>query len=165
MCILFKTSIFLRIGKKNKQPSVSDADREIPTLGLGFPCLHRKPIIDSICLSNSPNDDNWTDTPGQPKTSHIAGLLLLRPRFTHCWPCFVKTLYIFVIIWLEESCLIAKSYEVAVIQWITSCHKSRMTTRVITLWRVYLTSLTTSVSSMRFLLEILFISKAIKSLY
>ena len=42
------------------------------------------------------------------------------------------------------------SYDVAVNQWITSCHKSRMTTRVITLWRVCETSLTTSVSTMRF---------------
>ena len=49
------------------------------------------------------------------------------------------------------------------IQWITSCHKNRMTTRVITLWRVYLTSLTTSVSTLRFLTEIMFILKAIKS--
>ena len=31
--ILFKTSIFPIVGKKNNQPSVSDADREIPTLG------------------------------------------------------------------------------------------------------------------------------------
>ena len=31
--ILFKTSIFPVIGKKNNQSSVSDADREIPTLG------------------------------------------------------------------------------------------------------------------------------------
>ena len=38
----------------------------------------------------------------------------------------------------------------------------RMTTRVITLWRVHVTSLTTSVSTMRFLTEILFILKAIK---
>ena len=38
-----------------------------------------------------------------------------------------------------------------------------MTTRVITLWRVDVTSLTTSVSTMRFLPEILFILKAIKS--
>ena len=35
------------------------------------------------------------------------------------------------------------SYYVAVIQWITSCHKNRMTTRVITHWRVCVTSLTT----------------------
>ena len=55
------------------------------------------------------------------------------------------------------------SHDVAVIQWITSCHKNRMTTRVITLWRVHVTSLTTSVSTMRFLLEILFILKATKS--
>ena len=45
------------------------------------------------------------------------------------------------------------SYDVAVIQWITSCHKNRMTTRVITLWRGDVTSLTTSVSTMQFLLK------------
>ena len=55
------------------------------------------------------------------------------------------------------------SFDVAVIQWITLCHKYRMTTRVITLWRADVTSLTTSVSTMRFLLEILPILKAIKS--
>ena len=42
-------------------------------------------------------------------------------------------------------------------------HKNRMATRVITLWRVDITSLTTSVSTMRFLLEVLPNSKAIKS--
>ena len=47
------------------------------------------------------------------------------------------------------------SYDVAVIQWITSCHKNRMTTRVITLWRVHVTSLTMSVSLVRFLVEII----------
>ena len=36
------------------------------------------------------------------------------------------------------------SYDVAIIQWITSCHKNSMTTRVITLWRVNVTTLTTS---------------------
>ena len=55
------------------------------------------------------------------------------------------------------------SYDVAVIQWITSCHKNRMTTCVITLWRVDVTSMTTSLSAMRFLLEILPNLKAIKS--
>ena len=55
------------------------------------------------------------------------------------------------------------SYDVAVIQWITSCHKTRMTTRVITLWREDITLLTTSVSTTRFLLEILSVLKAIKS--
>ena len=39
-------------------------------------------------------------------------------------------------------------YDVAVFQWITSCHKNRMTTRVITLLREYVTSLTTSVTTM-----------------
>ena len=40
------------------------------------------------------------------------------------------------------------SYDVAVFQWITSCHKNRMTTRVLTLLREYVTSLTTSVTTM-----------------
>ena len=55
------------------------------------------------------------------------------------------------------------SHDVAVIQWITSCHKNCMTTRVITLWREHVTSLTASVSTMRFLIEIMFNLKAIKS--
>ena len=55
------------------------------------------------------------------------------------------------------------SHNLAVIQWITSCRKNHMTRRVITFWRVYVTSLTTSVSAMHFLLEILSISQAIKS--
>ena len=41
--------------------------------------------------------------------------------------------------------------------------QNRMTTRVITLWRVYVTSSITSVSTMHFLSEIIFILKAIKS--
>ena len=53
------------------------------------------------------------------------------------------------------------SHDIAVIQWITSCHKSRMTIRVITLWRVHVAPLTTSVSTMRFRIEIMFILKAI----
>ena len=53
------------------------------------------------------------------------------------------------------------SYDVAVTRWITLCHKNRMTTRVITLWRVFVTSLTTFVSTMRFLIKIMFILKAI----
>ena len=38
-----------------------------------------------------------------------------------------------------------------------------MTKRVIKLWRVYVTSLTTFMSAMHFLIEIMFILKAIKS--
>ena len=45
---------------------------------------------------------------------------------------------------------------------ITLCHKNRMTTRVITVWRVDVTSLTTFMSAMRFRFEILSILKAIK---
>ena len=40
------------------------------------------------------------------------------------------------------------SYDVAGVQWITSCHKNHMTTRVLTLLREYVTSLTTSVTTM-----------------
>ena len=51
------------------------------------------------------------------------------------------------------------SYDVAVIQWITSCYKNHMTARVITLGRVHVTSLTKSVSTVRFLIEIMSILK------
>ena len=70
----FKALFFPIIGKKNNQSSVSDADREIPTLGstdntgnsvnlvsrhypftLGLESLglHRGPMIDSICQNTS----------------------------------------------------------------------------------------------------------------
>ena len=49
------------------------------------------------------------------------------------------------------------SYDVAVVQWILSCHKNHMITRVITLWRVYVTALTLSLSAMSFLTEIMLI--------
>ena len=55
------------------------------------------------------------------------------------------------------------SYDVAVIRCIKSCHNNRMTTRVITLWRVYVTSLTTSVSTMCILSDVMFIWNAITS--
>ena len=55
------------------------------------------------------------------------------------------------------------SYDVVVIQWTMSCHKNRMTTCVITLWLVEVKSLTTSLSTMHFLIVIMFILKAIKS--
>ena len=42
---------------------------------------------------------------------------------------------------------------------------NRMTTRVITLWRVYVTRLTTSLSTMCFLLDILSILKAKESTF
>ena len=54
------------------------------------------------------------------------------------------------------------SYDVAVLQWITSCHKNRKTTRVITFRRVQVTSFTLSVSTMRLHIEIIFILNAIK---
>ena len=44
-----------------------------------------------------------------------------------------------------------------------SGHKNCMIARVITLWRVNVTSLTTSVSSMRFHIQPMLILKAIKS--
>ena len=55
------------------------------------------------------------------------------------------------------------SNDVSVIQWITLCYRSCMTTRVITLWRVQVTSLITSVATMRFIIDIMFILKTIKS--
>ena len=55
------------------------------------------------------------------------------------------------------------SYDVTVNQLITSCHKNLMITRLIILWRVHVTSLTIYMSTMRFLSEIMFILKAMKS--
>ena len=54
------------------------------------------------------------------------------------------------------------SYDFAVIRWIKSCHQNHMTTRVITLWRVDVMSLTTCQQCV-FFLEILPIFEAIKS--
>ena len=55
------------------------------------------------------------------------------------------------------------SYDVAVFQWITSCHKNRMTTRVLTLLREYVTSLVTSVITMLIFIGNMSTFKAIKS--
>ena len=67
-----------------------------------------------------------------------------------------------VSIWSKKQ-EIYLSYDVAVIQWVMSCHNNRVTTRVIiTLWRVHVTSFTTSVSTTNFLIEIKLILKAIK---
>ena len=57
------------------------------------------------------------------------------------------------------------SYDVAVNQWMTLCHKNCMTTRVITLWHVCVKSLTMSVSTARFHIELIFILKAVKSCF
>ena len=73
---------------------------------------------------------------------------------------FGRVYFLFIILHISNSFL---SYDVAVIQWITSCRKNRMTTRVIILWRVDITSSTTSVSAMRILAEIMLIFWAIKS--
>ena len=55
------------------------------------------------------------------------------------------------------------SYDIAVIQWITLCHINSMTSQVTTLWGIEVTSLTTSVSTMPFHIEIIFILETIKS--
>ena len=49
------------------------------------------------------------------------------------------------------------------IEWIRSCHNNCMTTHVITLWREHVTPLTTTMSTMCFLIEIMFILKMTKS--
>ena len=59
----------------------------------------------------------------------------------------------------KEYCL---SYNVAVFQWITSCNTSVMTTHVLTLLREYVTSLTTSVTTMLIFIGNMSILKAIK---
>ena len=77
----------------------------------------------------------------------------------HVYRCGVISLTILLFI-VSKTIL---SYDVAVIQWINSCHENRMTTRVITFWRVDVKALTMSVKTMRFLFEILPSLKAIKS--
>ena len=72
--------------------------------------------------------------------------------------CLVQNVT-FIIVYVSNCIL---SYDVSIIQWITSCHKNRMTTRVITLWRFYVTRWTTLVSTLSFLTEIMLILKAIK---
>ena len=68
-----------------------------------------------------------------------------------------------LLVWMDVKFVkYALSYDAAVIQWITFFHKTGMTTRAITLCRVHVTSLTTSMSAMRFLFEIMLILKAIK---
>ena len=69
----------------------------------------------------------------------------------------LNNMYLYIIIYL--------SYDVAVFQWITSCHKNRMTTRVITLLREHVTSLTTSVTTMQIFIENMSTSKAMKSYF
>ena len=68
-----------------------------------------------------------------------------------------------LILYLSIRTYYILSYDVTVIPRITSYHKNRMTTRVITFWCVDITSLTTSVLTMRVLHEILLILTAIKS--
>ena len=59
------------------------------------------------------------------------------------------------------------SHDVAVIQWIKSCHKKKkrisMTTRVMIFWRVHVATLATTLSTVGFLFEIMIILKAIIS--
>ena len=78
------------MGKENNQTSVSDADREIPTigskdnagnevktsfpalsitLGLGFISLHRGPIIDSIFLAH------WSERALKPKRPGVTSYI------------------------------------------------------------------------------------------
>ena len=48
------------------------------------------------------------------------------------------------------------SYDVPVIQWITSCYKNRIATQVIELWRIFVRSLTDKVHvNNAFLIEII----------
>ena len=59
------------------------------------------------------------------------------------------------------------SYDVAVIQWITSCHRLNnvMTTRVLTLSAGTSNVMTTSVTTMQFFVEIMSTLKKAKNLF
>ena len=56
-----------------------------------------------------------------------------------------QILCVFMVIVKTSSPKIPLSHDVAVIQWITSCHVTHMTTHAITLQRIHVMSLTTSV--------------------
>ena len=59
---------------------------------------------------------------------------------------FLVNVCLFIIYINSQNCLLFNwSHDVAVIQFIASCHKHRMTTCVITLWWKHVTSLTTFV--------------------
>ena len=60
-----------------------------------------------------------------------------------------------------DICLNTLSYDAAVNQWIMLCHKNCMTKLIITVWHIHVASLTTSMSTMLFLIKINFILKAI----
>ena len=68
---------------------------------------------------------------------------------------------------LQKACTFYMylSYDVAVFQWITSCHKNHMTTHVITLLRECVKSLTTSVTTMLIFIENMSTLRAIKSYF
>ena len=66
---------------------------------------------------------------------------------------------------MKDEAYIYLSYDAAVFQWITSCHKNRMTTRVITLLREYVTSLTTSVTTMQIFIGNMSTLRAIKTYF
>ena len=84
------------------------------------------------------------DTPDKPLLLTEKGILLLKwetriPRKAVSW----LSLYHHLL------------YDIAVIQWITLCHKDRMTTCVIPLWPEWAMSLTTFMSTVHFLNEIM----------
>ena len=54
-------------------------------------------------------------------------------------------------------------YDIAVTQWITLCHRNYLTTHVITLWCINIMSLTTLMSVLHLLIDIMSDSKVIKS--
>ena len=86
------------------------------------------------------------------------GLIILVCLATVFSRCRSKVIYQFFFFSAQSL-----SYDVAVFQWITSCNKSVMTTRVLTLLREYVTSLTTSVTTMLNFIGNMFTLKAIKS--
>ena len=57
------------------------------------------------------------------------------------------------------------SFDVAVIQCITLCHKNHMITHVLAFWHIYAMSFTITMSAMCYFTEIIFILKAVKSCF
>ena len=139
--------------------------------------LNRRMGKPTICICENKGADQlrgnqrlcfrYTDrtiNPKFPASSHIQRLyspVCVGPvRKAHCWFSH-EAAHLFSIVSDIHICcssfflllsprFVCLSYDVAVFQWITSCHKNRMTTRVLTLLRDYVTSLTTSVITIQY---------------
>ena len=107
-----------------------------------------KPQHNQPSFLHADREDSWSDW-----ADAQADLNLCWVHRSFCWFCHTaahmwnlqkvqtKCHILGHTLWLEVGVWsFTLSYDVAVIQWITSCHKNRMSTRYITFWCVHVTS-------------------------